>query len=114
MRKWKVRKTFVFTALVLALVLSALPSFAAAASPVEGDGKEYTLRVSTQMADSDPYCAGFRAIAERVAERTGGKLKVLVYPSAQLGSDEDVIEQALQGVNVAVVTDAGRMANYVK
>jgi TRAP-type C4-dicarboxylate transport system substrate-binding protein len=37
-----------------------------------------------------------------------------VYPSAQLGSDEDVIEQALQGVNVAVLTDGGRMANYVK
>ena len=108
------KKTFVFAALVLALVLSALPSFAAAGSPVEGDGKEYTLRISTQMAASDPFCVGFRAIAERVAERSGGKFKVLVYPSAQLGSDEDVIEQALQGVNVAVVTDAGRMANYVK
>lgn len=113
------RKTFVFTALVLALALFAsafpsVPAFAAAGAPVEGDGKEYTLRISTQMADSDPFCAGFRAIAERVGERTGGKFKVLVYPSAQLGSDEDVIEQALQGVNVAVVTDAGRMANYVK
>lgn len=36
-----------------------------------------------------------------------------IYPSAQLGSDEDVIEQALQGVNVAVLTDGGRMGNYV-
>lgn len=41
-------------------------------------------------------------------------MTVKVFPSAQLGSDEDVIEQAIQGVNVAVVTDAGRMANYVK
>jgi TRAP-type C4-dicarboxylate transport system substrate-binding protein len=98
------------------LLLSAvLPAFAASAGePVEGDGKGYTLRISTQMADSDPFCQGFYALAERVAERTGGKFKVLVYPSAQLGSDEDVIEQAIQGVNVAVVTDAGRMANYVK
>lgn len=96
------------------LLFSAVPSFSASAgAPVEGDGKEYTLRVSTQMAESDPFCEGFRAIAERVNERAGGKLKVLVYPSAQLGSDEDVIEQAIQGVNVAVVTDAGRMANYV-
>ena len=85
------KKMFVFTALVLALLLSALPSFAAAGSPVESDGKEYTLRISTQMADSDPFCVGFRAIAERVAERSGGKFKDLVYPSAQLGSDEDVI-----------------------
>ena len=32
----------------------------------------------------------------------------------QLCSDEDVIEQALQGANVAVLTDCGRMGNYVK
>ncbi|MDR1873964.1 MAG: C4-dicarboxylate TRAP transporter substrate-binding protein [Synergistaceae bacterium] len=110
-----VKKILVILAVVSMLALVAMPAFSApAGEPVEGDGKEYTLRVSTQMADSDPFCDGFRAIAERVAERTGGKFKVLVYPSAQLGSDEDVIEQALQGVNVAVVTDAGRMANYVK
>jgi len=110
-----VRKTF-FVLFVCVLILSlAGSSFAASAgAPVEGDGREYTLRVSTQMADTDPFCDGFRAIGERVAERTGGKLRVLVYPSAQLGSDEDVIEQAMQGVNVAVLTDAGRMGNYVK
>jgi len=80
---------------------------------VEGDGKSYSLKVSTQMAESDPYVQGFYALAERVKNRTGGKFTVEVFPSAQLGSDEDVIEQAIQGVNVAVVTDAGRMANYV-
>ena len=110
------KKTFSVLFVVSAVLLSlAGASFAASAgAPVEGDGKEYTLRVSTQMADSDPFCDGFRAIGERVAERTGGKFKVLVYPSAQLGSDEDVIEQAIQGVNVAVLTDAGRMGNYVQ
>ncbi|MCL2010237.1 MAG: C4-dicarboxylate TRAP transporter substrate-binding protein [Synergistaceae bacterium] len=110
------RKTFcVLFVLGVFILSSAGSSFAASAgAPVEGDGREYTLRVSTQLADTDPFCDGFRAIGERVAERTGGKLKVLVYPSAQLGSDEDVIEQAIHGVNVAVVTDAGRMGNYVK
>ena len=81
---------------------------------VEGDGKAYELMVSTQLADASPFCQGFYAIAKRVSERTGGKMTVKVFPSAQLGSDEDVIEQAIQGVNVAVVTDAGRMANYVR
>ncbi len=84
------------------------------AAEVEGNGKSYELMVSTQLADSHPFCQGFYALAKRVSERTGGKLTVKVFPSAQLGSDEDVIEQAIQGVNVAVVTDAGRMANYVK
>ena len=106
------KRTFSVLFVVVVFLLSfTTSSFAASAgAPVEGDGKEYTLRVSTQMADSDPFCDGFRAIADRVAERTGGKFKVLVYPSAQLGSDEDVIEQAIQGVNVAVVTDADAWA----
>jgi TRAP-type C4-dicarboxylate transport system substrate-binding protein len=57
---------------------------------------------------------GFKQLAESVKARSNGRLVVEVYPSAQLGSDEDVIEQALQGVNVAVLTDGGRMGNYVK
>jgi TRAP-type C4-dicarboxylate transport system substrate-binding protein len=57
---------------------------------------------------------GFKAWAKAVEEKTSGNLQIQVFPSAQLGSDEDVIEQALQGVNVAVLTDGGRMANYVK
>ena len=32
----------------------------------------------------------------------------------RLGSDEDVLEQAIQGANVAVNTDASRMGQYVK
>jgi len=104
--------------LVMCLLISAFGISASAADKpadfVEGDGKSYELMVSTQLADSNPYCQGFYALAKRVDERTGGKMTVKVFPSAQLGSDEDVIEQAIQGVNVAVVTDAGRMANYVK
>jgi len=104
--------------LVMCLLISAFGISASAAEKpadfVEGDGKSYELMVSTQLADSNPYCQGFYALAKRVDERTGGKMTVKVFPSAQLGSDEDVIEQAIQGVNVAVVTDAGRMANYVK
>ena len=100
--------------LLLACLMILVSGAPVLAAEVEGDGKSYELMVSTQLADSHPFCQGFYALAKRVSERTGGKLTVKVFPSAQLGSDEDVIEQAIQGVNVAVVTDAGRMANYVK
>ena len=76
--------------------------------------KAVTLKMSTQLNDTSPMVAGFKAWAKAVEERSGGKLKIQVFTSAALGSDEDVIEQALQGVNVAVLTDGGRMANYVK
>jgi TRAP-type C4-dicarboxylate transport system substrate-binding protein len=70
--------------------------------------------MSTQLNETHPMVDGFKAWAKNVGEKTEGKVVIQVYPSAQLGSDEDVIEQALQGVNVAVLTDGGRMANYVK
>lgn len=76
--------------------------------------RTYTLKMSTQLADSSTMVDGFKAWAEAVKQRTNGGMEIQVYTSAQLGSDEDVIEQALQGVNVAVLTDGGRMANYVK
>lgn len=77
------------------------------------DDKIYTLKMSTQLNESSPMVEGFKDWAERVKEKTDGKVIIDIYPSAQLGSDEDVIEQAIQGVNVAVLTDGGRMANYV-
>src|SRR5699024_10042579 len=49
-----------------------------------------------------------------VASRTENDVSIEVFPSAQLGSDEDVIEQALNGTNVAVLTDGAAMGNYVK
>jgi TRAP-type C4-dicarboxylate transport system substrate-binding protein len=76
--------------------------------------KKYTLKMSTQLNETHPMVEGFKSWAKKVEEKTNGGITIQIYPSAQLGSDEDVIEQALQGVNVAVLTDGGRMANYVK
>ncbi|MDR3356213.1 MAG: C4-dicarboxylate TRAP transporter substrate-binding protein [Spirochaetaceae bacterium] len=76
--------------------------------------EKYILKMSTQLAPDSIMVQGFNLWAEAVKEKTEGALTIEVYPSAQLGSDEDVIEQAIQGANVAVLTDGGRMANYVK
>jgi TRAP-type C4-dicarboxylate transport system substrate-binding protein len=74
----------------------------------------YILKMSTQLAPDSIMVQGFNKWADTVKEKTNGALTIEVYPSAQLGSDEDVIEQAIQGANVAVLTDGGRMANYVR
>ncbi len=108
------KRTVRFAVSLMMVFALALCAQAAPADIVEGDGNTYELMISTQLADAQSRLPGFYALAERVKERSGGKMIVKVFPSAQLGSDEDVIEQAIQGVNVAVVTDAGRMANYVK
>lgn len=77
-------------------------------------GEKYVLKLSTQLNETTPMVQGFNKLAQTVGEKSGGRLVIEVYPSAQLGSDEDVIEQAMEGVNVAVLTDGGRMGNYVR
>ena len=108
------KKTSVLLVLIMVIGLFAGCSGTPAADGgnTASDDQTYELKISTQLAESHGYVQGFYKIAERVEERTNGKFTIKVLPSGQLGTDEDVIEQALQGVNVAVVTDAGRMANY--
>lgn len=98
---------------VSALALSACSSDSDSDSGEGGSGETYNLRMSTQLADSSPMVEGFHAWADAVEERTDGAVTIEIFTSAALGSDEDVIEQAIQGVNVAVLTDGGRMGNYV-
>lgn len=86
----------------------------AASESEAAPGGDFTIKMSTQLSEGSPFVDGFNAWAAAVKEKTGGHVTIEVYPSAALGSDEDVIEQALQGANVAVLTDCGRMGNYVK
>lgn len=100
------RTTGILAAIGLLLPLSACGGDS-------GDDGSYTLRMSTQLSENSPMVEGFRAWADAVRERTDGAVEISVHPSAQLGSDEDVIEQSISGANIAVLTDGGRMSNYV-
>jgi len=77
-------------------------------------GQKYTLRVSMVIAESDPLYKGYATFAEAVGKRTNGGIQATVYPNAQLGQDEDVMEQALLGADVAFNTDAGRLGVRVR
>ncbi len=74
----------------------------------------YTLRYNHVLGPNHPYHAGFQRWAQRVSERTNGDLQILVFHSAQLGIEEDIIEQLRRGVPVGQNTDAARMGNYVR
>ncbi len=104
-------------AIILAIAMTAalLAGCGTADKKSAGDQpKKYVLKLSTQLNEADPLVEGFKKMKKNVETRTNGNLIIEIYPSAQLGSDEDVIEQLRQGANVAVLTDGGRMANFVK
>lgn len=89
--------------LAAGLVAAALPALAA----------DYTLSINTALTANDPLYKGLESFRDAVAERSGGKIEVKLFPNSQLGPDEDVLEQARAGAPVAVVVDGGRLANFV-
>jgi TRAP-type transport system periplasmic protein len=75
--------------------------------------KTFTLKFNHVLGPREPYHQGFTNWGKRVEERTKGGLKVDVFHSAQLGVEEDIIEQIRQGANIGQNTDSARMGNYV-
>ncbi len=82
-----------------------------AAAPAGGS---YTLKVNTALSETDPLFLALTEVFEKtVEEKTNGDVQVEVYSGSQLGNDEDVLEQAIVGAGVGVITDPGRLSNYV-
>ena len=74
---------------------------------------KYILKFNHVLAPTDPFHAGFKKWAKAVKERTNGGMEVQVFHSAQLGVEEDIIEQIRAGANLGQNTDSARMGNYV-
>ena len=100
----------------LVRMLSIAGAAAAIVLAVPGDAaaqQNFTLRFNHVLGPTEPYHEGFLKWAERVGERTDGGLTIEVFHSAQLGVEEDIIEQIRQGANIGQNTDAARLGNYV-
>lgn len=90
-------------------------SFSATAFAADAPKKPtYLLRFGHVMTDQDAFHKAYLKWAKAVGERTNGDLVIDVFPSAQLGVEEDVLEQMRQGSNIGWQTDAARLGNYVK
>ncbi len=96
----------------LAALAVLLLSFALICTPAFGQQK-FVLKFNHVLGPSEPYHQGFQKWAKAVDEKTKGGLKVEVFHSAQLGVEEDIIEQIRAGANIGQNTDSARMGNYV-
>ena len=70
---------------------------------------DFTLNVNTALSTGDPLFKGLETFRDSVAQRSGGRLEVKLFPSSQLGKDEDVLEQARAGAPNAVIVDGGQI-----
>jgi TRAP-type C4-dicarboxylate transport system substrate-binding protein len=74
----------------------------------------YLLRFGHVQTSEDLFHKAYEKWAKAINEKTKGDLLIEVYPSAQLGVEEDVLEQMRKGTNVGWQTDPARLGNYVK
>ncbi|MBN2545930.1 MAG: C4-dicarboxylate TRAP transporter substrate-binding protein [Spirochaetes bacterium] len=103
MKDFKCKKIFW---VVLIITLLTTP-FLFSAAP------KYVLKFNHVLGASEPYHEGFLKWSQNVEKRTNGEVKIEVYHSAQLGVEEDIIEQIRRGANIGQNTDSARLGNYV-
>jgi tripartite ATP-independent transporter DctP family solute receptor len=95
------------TAAAVALVLGGPGAFAQ-------DIKARTVKFATQNPKGHPIVAGMEKFAEIVGTKSGGKIKVNLFPGGTLGGDAQNIS-ALQGGTIEmVVMNSGILASQVK
>lgn len=94
--------------------VAAAALWLAATAPAAAQQPQFTLRFNHVLAATEPFHLGFQEWARRVEERTRGGLRMQVFHSAQLGVEEDIIEQMRQGANIGQNTDSARLGTYVR
>jgi tripartite ATP-independent transporter DctP family solute receptor len=71
---------------------------------------DVTLRVTHEMGAQDAINIAALRFAQRVADRSAGLIDVKVFPAAQLGHDNDALEQIRGGADLIVITQAAAAA----
>lgn len=91
---------------------AASASLLAMPAIVRGQGT-INIRLAHSLSTTEPAHLAAVFFARNVAERSGGKVRIEVFPGEQLGSGKDVNEMIRAGANVMNITDPGYMADFV-
>lgn len=75
--------------------------------PVAAFARTIQLGYVTAAVKTDPYCIAATKFAELVEKYTGGKIKVQLFPSGQLGNERQMIEGIRMGTqDMGLITNA--------
>jgi TRAP-type transport system periplasmic protein len=89
-------------ACVLIMIVAAAVVFAA---PIE-------LKFGHYLVESHPAHIAAQAFADAVAARTGGQIKVTIFPNSTLGSTQEMLEQTTLGALDFVIPTEPAIAKY--
>jgi tripartite ATP-independent transporter DctP family solute receptor len=72
--------------------------------------QDLTLRFALITAETFPYVDGAKKFKELIEERSGGKIKVSIFPGGQLGAEREINEAILEG-SIQIGVGAGAMSS---
>ena len=71
------------------------------------------IRFAHSLSTTEPAHLAAEYFAKNVAQRTGNKVQIQLFPSEQLGPGKEVNEMIRQGANVMNITDPGYLSDFV-
>lgn len=95
------RRSFIATAGAAGLAAVGLPARAAA---------EYQFKFASNLPAAHPLNVRMKEAADRIAQETKGRAELLLFPSNQLGADNDLISQLRAG-GIDFLTVSGLVAS---
>lgn len=107
------RKALSYLAVGVALGVLATSAIFAWLGRGAGDGATRTLKLSHALDQAHPVHAAMEYMAERLEEKSGGALRLAIYPNGQLGSETESIEQVQRGVLAMVKTSVAPLEGFV-
>ncbi|MGA6962560.1 MAG: TRAP transporter substrate-binding protein DctP, partial [Xanthobacteraceae bacterium] len=92
---------------LLALIMVA--AFAGTASSQD----VHSLKIACVLDAQHPVVIGARQMAEIAEKESGGRLKITVYPSSQLGGQREVLQNLQAGIVDGVIDATATLTNFV-
>ena len=96
----------------LSLLLAGCAVVALQASPARAQDT-IRIRFAHSLSTTEPAHLAAEYFAKNVAQRTGNKVQIQLFPSEQLGPGKEVNEMIRQGANVMNITDPGYLSDFV-
>ena len=95
-----------------ALALSGCASSGAATSAQATAENPMVLTLAHGLSESDTVHIAMMEFAQKVEERTNGRIQVKIFPNGQLGSETENMEQLMAGVIAMTKVSAPGLATY--
>ena len=101
---------------ILAVLLVAVLAFALSACGGDEESEEtvYTLRFAHGSSTSEPIHIAAEYMAEELEERSDGRIKVEIYPSATLADQVPACEMLMDGTLDFFGGSVVAVENYIK